>query len=658
MNIIKKMFWVLYCVSIFALGMYKTDVYSMGAASRPQLPAGFDPGKEPSPEEMEAFFQELLSNMDPETIERLNKLGEEINRRAEEAGVNPIEYAEKIGKEAEKLGVDPFEYVFEHDKKQPEPTVTVDKSPAAAPLKKDEKQTESRQLDLTRIGQMKFVLDSLIDKLTTIKHKTAADQRARDMMLEIRYALEDLLSYFYTIRTEQMLTYVIDKEFENLYQALMMFENELSYLEPRLELADFSLEGTISPYSLLRVNRSSSPHAIKQAYENALKTKKAGTPEYKELVEAYQAIVKQEEALAVVAHVIDSIAQTAYKRNVIEDIKKLLKKHEPEALKKKEEQEKLEAKARQEQEEAGRRRPPFSIPAFDIPTPTREARGKSDIFGAFPAGASGGNGMPSTRLSDSLEEKGMATPSSKKENGSKSGAGSMRKGEKAPEKATEPSDVKETTKKKEEGKEKSAPYKKKLEEVEKQLKDLSGFLNMPIGSDDTSVTPLDLLKSIKEYLARPFASAGSPMITDEAKKELKITPLITKSLMEIVTKLSAIKKELFVALNLTPDERIMIRADVKRLFEWYQKNYFKDLAELFSYTLLNDDHTMVITRSGAQRTLHPQKAYVLTATGMDEDELSAPENAPIKELNSKGENYLGKFLDALNDFNTFVNRRG
>ncbi|MGB8467847.1 MAG: hypothetical protein WCE21_02495 [Candidatus Babeliales bacterium] len=628
----------------------------LGMGGAPGLPEGI------SMEEMERFVEEIQKN-EPELFERLNTLGAKINEMAIKEGVDPYVMADRIGKQAEELGKDPFDMLFGPEA---EPTAEPVPAPAVEKPRAEKAPKATKPLDLTRMSQARTMLDALSENLNLIKRKADVDFKARDILKSFRYLYDDMVSYTQALRTDQMITYLIDKEFEALFTQLERLDNELAYLEPRIDFPEIDVETEISPYTVLRVTTVTPWPQVQEAYQREIKKTKPGTPAYEEIVKAYRSIAAKEQSYTALNQVIDCLSQEAYRNALFTTIQQLLKKHDPEFLKRKQEQERLESTARKDQEEMARRRPPFSMPVFEQPFAGNEGR-KGDI-GTFAGARAGAEPILGGGIKSEIPFEGktgmMGQPSSKPGAGGAAGtpgaAGETKEGK--PGEAKEQKEGAGKEKGAEKEKEKANPrLTKKVEEVEKHLKDLSAFLQEPLGTDEDALTPVQMLKDFEQYIKTPITLKGTPITSDRAKAEMKKASLVNKALMEIVTKFSNIKKELTITIGLNVQEKNVLRAEAQKLFNLYRDKYFKDLEFLLSLKMITEDTKSVITNAGATKTINPQKAYVLTGEGMDDDEdpendIANPINQPIKELN-KGENYLGKFISTYTDLNELFKQK-
>lgn len=334
--------------------------------SVPTLPNGMP---QLSEAEMDAFVKELLENLDEDTLNELAKIGEQIIKEAQDQGYDdPFEYLTKLENEAQQK-------LAEEIKPVP-PVVTPEKpqEPKQAPV------------SIKKIEEIQGIIDQIIRSITSARQKTSEDIALSNAFSEVKYPIDDLIYYLTIIKQEKFIKFLLDKESEQLYENLRSLSYELFTLEHQLAVPEFSLLGE-SPYDILDIPHTTSPDEIVNSYETKVAElnpqliqttlKKQGkSPEfikskldeaqqkYTELYDAYSLLRAKEESKYIVEKILAMLKEALYTNNLLEELKKLIKKYEPEELKKKEERDKVEEQARKTQEEAFRRIP---LPQFTMP---------------------------------------------------------------------------------------------------------------------------------------------------------------------------------------------------------------------------------------------------------------------------------------------------
>jgi hypothetical protein len=581
-----------------------------------------------TPEEAK-LLDEIFENLDPETIEILSKIGEEYIQ------------------EELKAGRDPFA-IFN----QPEMPAGQPPQPAkpVQPVAPVQPATPAIIIDVKTMEQLRDTLQLLRDKITSVRQRAEATRRTQELIAPWKYHLDDLIYYSHLLAQDKLLKYLSDKDFERLVLTIKTLTHELSSLEPLFQMREITIEEE-NPFDVLGISPRATPAEIHAAYQKVLDTTapealkkqyadksetersqalKKAADQRTAATESYTAIMAQEQSIQALETILETIGKAIYTNDLFNDIKKLLKRYEPEALKIKEEQEKKEASARKEQEELIRRRPTITPirfePSYDISrtgTPSKAPEYRPSIETGAPSVTAGKEGITPTKLG----EKEQKAPEKK---------GEERKKEKGKEKE------KEKKGKEEKGEKggKLPPAYKKLEDkviaIEKLFKDLAKEIEKkPLLPTDKSLPDVfkDFATYLKEPIAKPY-NADDPVfvraqqINDGLKK-------LTENFRKITTELETTLKDL------SPNEKPIIKKSVRKILDDYKKShlnnkeYLKDLMEVSSKIELKD--------------IPVEKKFI--HFGINEfPDINDPANAPIKKLNKADEegkfiNYVGLFFD-------------
>ncbi len=315
------------------------------------------------------MITELIDSLDEEQIDFLTALGEGIIKEAEELGMDPFDYLDMQTEELKEL-----EKPIKPTPPQP-----------GKPLEPEKKSTPIA--DVNTIEMLK----NLIRLIGDIRQKAAHDKEYANQLIPFKYRLDDLIYYLNLLTNEKLTKYLAEKEFEPLLANLKQLHTHLAELEPQLNIAEFSLEGK-NLYEILDLPRTATQDDIVQAYQQKIAATNPQTLEvrlirqgkekteidkalaevntkFAAINEAYTELRNQEESNYIFDQILAALTEATDKQLILEEIKKLFKKHEPEALKVQQEREKVEADARKLQEDALRKRAAPGRMVFSMPPP-------------------------------------------------------------------------------------------------------------------------------------------------------------------------------------------------------------------------------------------------------------------------------------------------
>ncbi len=233
------------------------------------------PFPKPSQEELDQI-NEFLSTLSPEEIDELTKLGEEIMREAEKNGIDFNDFLTP-----EKSVPAPI---------QQKPTKEIKQPTVLTASTKDLKTTSKMLNDLT----------SYIDSIT---QKASCDSKLEEIIAPLYDQLSQLNYYIHVINDDTLISFLLEKEFVDLFNQLKNFTSTLENLDD-----DFDVELLQHEYQLMAPSAG-----------NTSKTTKA-------LNKA------QTHLNSIVRYLIKTMTQD----NLVKNIENLIKKYEPEALKVKE----------------------------------------------------------------------------------------------------------------------------------------------------------------------------------------------------------------------------------------------------------------------------------------------------------------------------------
>lgn len=485
--------------------------------------------------EMEKMFDEIINNLDPETLAALEELGNQIIQEAQENGYD-----------------DPFEYIMHEAERE---------FPQDFPPLPTEKPTEPVVVQPPVTGSkathLKTLIANLISDIAAIRQKAASNNTFASVLADYKYHIDDIIYYLNLIQTNPyLINYVLSTEFEPLHASLEKLHQSLHELMPQLEVPEFSLEGKV-PHVVLGIPYAATQDEIVEMYQQKVKAlepqalkismiaegkstqeidkkiaeAKATTDD---LVKAYSQLRSQEKSKFVFEKIMQAFADAIHQEKLLQEFTKLLKRYEPDALKMKEAQEKLEATARAEQEKAAKKRasfvtnPNFTMPAYsekdpyygNYATDYGYKGGRSDYYPSdYSRGGRGGEGWsPSSMGGDKTQTK----PGEGGKGGGKQEPGKGGDDKKGP---NEPAKGGKGKGGKGDGKDGKDGGKKGLNpDVQKKVDGLAKNFNLldSILNPKSPITPNGLvLKDFAEYLTKDFDIAHPddevPALNDKRK---------------------------------------------------------------------------------------------------------------------------------------------
>lgn len=365
---------LIYASYIFIIGaLFASPLYSalgpssaVGGPNKP--PAGQFP-MDMSEEEMK-MLTEFIDNLDQETLDALNAIGEEIIKEADELGIDPRDY---------------IQLQAQAQQEYEEKTEKVKGTPVTSPQASAEAQI------------VQELFKGIAKIIPEIMQKSVSDINLSNDILPFKYRLDDLVYYCTRLADEKMLKYLADSNFKTVIDDARNLYKALTMLNDQFVVAEFNLEGE-DPYEILGVSRSASQNDIVAAYDKLvriiepdrlelqlIKDGKTDDEIKKEVARAkarfdsvnnaYDTLRSKEEASYILNKILDAISEAVDTKKIVEQATKILQLHEPEVLKLKKEQEKLEAEARKTQDAFIKKRALVSR-SFNMPMPKQKGGGK------------------------------------------------------------------------------------------------------------------------------------------------------------------------------------------------------------------------------------------------------------------------------------------
>lgn len=262
---------------IFLFSLLIITPFYTNKAETPAQPGGMLPM--PTEQELKEI-EEFLSTLSPEELDELAQLGQEIIDTAEKEGV-PV-----FGPPPAPTSSKPTQ------PKKPEPS-----KPTASKKPKLEK-----EVNLSGVAELRKMLFRLIDSLDSIRQKSSRDQELEDTFSPLDEKMNLFLYYLYVINDNKVAAHLKDKEFSKLKDDLKKLDRDLYILDDDYEVPQLD------------------------------HTKETKNTHLKNKLKHAQILLKK---------VIQRLEKAFLHENIIDELLKLIKKYEPEALKTKKE---LEAK--------------------------------------------------------------------------------------------------------------------------------------------------------------------------------------------------------------------------------------------------------------------------------------------------------------------------
>lgn len=531
----------------------------------PGMPAGMPFAGAPEPGSFDEFFLNTIAGMSEQELEELAKLGEQIAKDMEAAGINVDDFLkEQLGEfpaqapsmpkaAAEKIAV-------EAEPTMPEPEITAQKAEeVSGPL---------IPLDSEKKEQIDYILMAISEKIPELIRQSNNNAQYQDQLAPF---VPDLITVNYFVRLlhqEKYLKYIGQENFAQLLANLKRLGSTLEQQEPLLFIPQEDLDSD-DAFARLRVPKSASDQEIEKAYKKIVRTKNPARiqsdleesgasaekikaevakaqKEFDKIETAYyttQRIAKSHAAFKTILYTVSATCEP-----IIRDIQKLLKLYDPEALKIKEQQEKRAAEAKSLSLEASKKEAPQAPYVFDRAAfgygnvikeepymphtppsyqPSQMPQQESARLATGPSAPGGGKGAPSKEGAPSKggEEKGKKpeTPQEKK---------AKEKEEKAKE---------EAVKKKKEEKDQSLNMKIKLGQRKDMLERIAQYLDEtpPTGQ----ATRHKLFSDFTTYLATddiifPYTGQSSMTAFNKALEINQTISYVTQSLQVLTSDIS------------------------------------------------------------------------------------------------------------------------
>lgn len=644
----KKTF--LLVISLFFLSITQLSAMAPGGPKG----LGMGPGGLPdmSDEDIEAFIN-VIENLPQDVKDELTKVGEDIIQRAEKLGKDPFE----LINEAAQKGQDVFEYTDKLIGDQA-PAVEV-KQEISTPIEKpvEIKPELKPEISETQVEQVEVLIENIIDALNSLRLKSIADRTKVEALIPFKFYIDDLIYYLEVIKDEALIKHLHAKEFEELLNNLKTLHADLVGKEVQLVIQEFSLEG-YNPYEILGLPTTASTQEIVKAYEQRTKELEPNTKkrelkaqgksdeeiqeildglrnEFEELSDAYQIIASKEQNEFLFNSILRAIKEANTSKNLIDDIQKLLKRYEPEALAIKKEQESLEQKAREEQKKMLETQ--FVFPAYEPRMPDRKRYEPARPDYASPFDYKPSAGLPSGPKSPDVSLPTPPTPSKPKKDDKKKDDGKKKE---EPKKKKEEG-KKEEGKKPEEAKKEKGP---KLEEGdEKKVHDQMVLLKNSVKGLEKMIEKDDYESGkLFDHFQR-FLGTGIPAdqkakeeytktYTADLKKRLDTIKAIGGKLKEIADfEKRALEKEL----EKSPAAQQVYAEKVREAFDAFEKSdsYRKYLEQVLKH-LPAEAPTQVRMTPDTTAPINPDALFVFygkKADGYTPDKALMELNPEIKK---------------------------
>lgn len=236
----------------------------------------------PSKEEMEEI-EKFLSTLSESELQELAQIGEEIIKTAEQEGVP----------------------VFGPPPSQPSPQPI----PQTKEAPKETSQPEKSVSENEKKG-FKKILDSLIKTIDSIRQKSTGEEELNDKLSPFDKQLNTLLYYLHVVNDEKIIKHIMGKDFDTLRSSVKTLSTKLSQKDKEFIVPEFPL----------------------------IKGKKSSVEK-----KTYREKIKKAEK--VLEDIIDIFEKSFQQNKLIDELEKVIKKYEPEALKVKKEQEEKEKQA-------------------------------------------------------------------------------------------------------------------------------------------------------------------------------------------------------------------------------------------------------------------------------------------------------------------------
>lgn len=515
-------------VSIFLFSFFLLPFCSVQAVVTPPPAMQNMPEFQMSPEEAKAIA-EFIESLSPEELNELAEFGKSIVEEAEKAGIDPFVYAQQLDAMYAQEQKEFFDKMAGEEKKPTEP-------------KKAEPPVDTKKL-----SSLQETIQDIINSLQDIRQKASHNEEFSNQLIPFKYRLDDIIYYLHALLHEKILAHLSKPEFDNLVTQLRSFQATMNTLAKRLEVSEFSLEG-YDPYHVLNISRTATPAQIVQSFQKEISSfdqnliaryqsdsfipqeKDEKHQQFKEITNAYTHLQRYEEARHVFDEIIRSLMNVT--PQLLEDIKNVFKKYEPDVVKSQQEREKIEQEARQRQEDALRKMPLPGryLSEFTMPrTPYYGSSQPSYDYGTLPSyyNPSSYSSYPS-----------FSSPSLERPTGRIGEKGTTGKGTKKDEKKKkDKKDTKGKTKedKTDKGDKKGSTSDKKVDEVEQYIS-LAKFKFDQLKGLLKKEEHANLLKDSLVYFTKPLAPGDQrPADIKKLTELLRIINDITAIFVELDT---------------------------------------------------------------------------------------------------------------------------
>jgi hypothetical protein len=590
-------------------------------ANAAQMQAGLD-------DEALEWFNEFFSQFTEDELNEFAQIGEKY-----------IEEEMKKGKDLDTIlneVFEPFETPLGPDPAQPLETTTTVQSPVPTPT--------LPTVDAKTLDDIRMLLKTIVNKIEIIRQRANHDRKSREMLKPWQYHLDDLIYFAHQLSQEKLIKYLMDKEFAELLTAIRQLLQELSFYEPLFQPQETAIE-VENPYEILGLSPAASLETVQERYQTLMKeksperirkemTQEGKSPELvkqaianakteqEALQQSYSTITAQEQSRQALYAIIEALARAIYTNDMFGQIKKLMQKYEPEALKIKEAQEKREGEARKEQEKLLQMRARPAPYLFDFgfgTTPTT-----SDRIGGIPytpytpytptEGTGDLGGLDTSRPGGP----GAPTKPGEKPKPSKPG-------EKKPEEEKKKEEADKKAKKKAEVPKNVADKYKKLDSALEAIQKILDTSPDERGKGPSKTKTRDTLKNFQTMLQKEIGDASDP-----SNPELLEAINIKNALVDITDKLNEFKRELRDLKGFSRQEKIMLKNSATVRFDKFVKEYLeKYMTDVLSTQLT--DTSKLITPAG-DKDVPKGKKFIFF--GINEfANIDAPENKNIKDAN-------------------------
>lgn len=587
----------------------------------------------------------VLEELPQDVLDEFAQAGEALMKQAEEEGLNPYEL---LGIPSE----DDLQRIIEETQQEVEPeiTPTTTEDIVATETPTD----ELKKVSDAQIKKNRVMIKEIISFTESILDKSQTERQARLAFERISFALEDFIYYLNVLTQKSLVPYLFTDQFQSLLKTLKSVHEKVQKIEQQVELLEEYQEAN-APYHTLGLSPSASWQDTNKAYQDLLiehdperiakKLKEAevapdeiqirmqqARDTIDELEEAYTSILERERAMQALHDFAQMILDVTQEKQIIEQIKSLLKQHEPALLKKRKMQEEKEARARKQQQEVLRRQPPFTPTVTERPAPKPISRDESPISTPstpFTPTPSKTNKAEERTLKPTMPQTqgGQTQPSTKVEKETAPKKNELKKSDGKPAVPQKP--IKEKKEEKLEGK-----LGKRLENVEKEIRELSNYITKPgaMTSEGLSPSPAQNFKDLTTFLPQS-------MPADKDAADFKRTKNLRKHFEEMSKTLTKINNEFNNLDFFASSQQKLFMKEVKEVILKY--DFQKHMKELLNIYI--DNKGNLYNQKNKLINIDSDKDYILRGRG-------TPSAEVIKNANKDATNPMGEFYQALRVF--------